>query len=255
MAERARSPRRSGHSTAQAPPENDRGPRPVTAGETAADVAAERALARAVSWALPLATGVGAIAVGVFGSLGSAILVIASGVLLGAIALLWASLRTLSGDAPLLDAPSNGAQRVATSDLGERKLRVLLALKDIESEHQLGKLDDADYQTLVARYREEAKDVLREIDRRAAPSRAEAERVASEYLARHGMARAGATGGATGGDGNAPAAETKSAPAAGRIECSSCHGSNEPDAAFCKHCGASMNGPAPSTEGAHHAKA
>ena len=34
---------------------------------------------------------------------------------------------------------------------------MLRALKDLESEHAIGKIDDADYASFVARYRDEAK--------------------------------------------------------------------------------------------------
>jgi len=190
---------------------------------------AERALARAVSWGLPVLTVVSALAVGIFGSLGSAILVLAAGTMLGAIALLWGSLRTLSGDAPLPDDAHTGAA-FDGSELGERKLRVLLALKDLDNEHELGKIDDADYDLLVTRYRDEAKQVLRELDERAQPSRDEAEEVAREFLARNGIGRSTAT--------RAPEAAVTTP--AGRLACSSCRGSNDLDAAFCKHCGAAM---------------
>jgi hypothetical protein len=192
---------------------------------------AERALARAVAWGLPGVTLVAAIAVGVAGSLGSALLVMASGVMLGAISLLWASLRTLSGEAPLPGEASALATRSDGSDLAERKLRVILALKDIESERALGKIDEADYVTLVARYREEAKAVMREMDHRVDPSRAEAERVADEFLAQHGYGTERRVGGA-----HVPPPP----PPPDRVECRSCRTSNEVDAAFCKSCGASM---------------
>jgi hypothetical protein len=204
---------------------------------------AERALARAVSWGLPILTVTSALAVGVFGSIGSAILVLAAGAMLGAIALLWGSLRTLSGDAPLPEDAHTGAA-FDGSELGERKLRVLLALKDLENEHELGKIDDADYDQLVARYRDDAKQVLRELDERAQPSREEAEEVAREFLARNGIGRSNAT---------RPPEPTVTTPA-GRPACPSCRGSNDLDAAFCKHCGASMKR-AREDAGGRHAKA
>lgn len=215
------------------------GPTPAESGDDA-----ERALARAVSWGLPVLTGVAAVAVGVMGSVGSAILVLAAGTLLGAIALLWGSLRTLSGDAPLPEDAPPSALLSDGSDLGERKIRVLMALKDIENEHDLGKIDDADYDQLVTRYRDEAKQVLRDIDERAQPSREEAEQVASEFLARHGVGRAGAP---------RVAASPVAAPS-GRPECPSCKGPNNLDAAFCKHCGAAMKRHR-GERGSRHAKA
>ena len=63
----------------------------------------ERTLAGKASWGLPAATVAGAIGVGIVFGVGPAILVLAAGALVGVIALLWASLRTLGGDAPLAE--------------------------------------------------------------------------------------------------------------------------------------------------------
>ncbi len=190
---------------------------------------AERSLGRAVAIGLPVATLVGAIAVGVVAGLGSGLLVLASGALLGTIALLWASVRTLSGDAPLQTGfQTAAALRHGVDALGEEKRRVLRQLKDLEAEHALGKIDDADYETLVARYRAEAKNVMREMDREVGPLRAEAERIAREYLAKRGLT-----------DG-APATEPSPEPDLDRASCAKCGTSNESDAAFCKKCGAAM---------------
>jgi hypothetical protein len=165
---------------------------------------------------------------------GSALLILAAGALLGAIALLWASVRTLSGDAPL-PAGFEGATlaRHGVDDLAERKLRVLRALKDLEGEHALGKIDDADYRTVSAKYREEAKAVMRKMDLEIAPRLEEAERLAQEYLAQPSHS------------GGAAASSASAAPVAasdGRRTCPSCATSNEADATFCKQCGTSMSG-------------
>src|SRR4051794_18845606 len=61
----------------------------------------ERRIARGVAIGLPVVTVTLALATGVMVGAPLAILVAASGVLLGVIALFWASLRILSGDAPL----------------------------------------------------------------------------------------------------------------------------------------------------------
>lgn len=191
--------------------------------------AAERSLGRAVALGLPALTVLGAVSVGLIAGMGSGLLVLASGALLGTIALLWASVRTLSGDAPLQTGfQTAGARRHGVDALGEEKRRVLRQLKDLEAEHALGKIDDADYESLVARYRTDAKNVMREMDREIGPLRAEAERVAHEYLAKHGL-----MDGAPGAD-PAPEAEVD------RSACAKCGTSNESDAAFCKKCGAAM---------------
>src|SRR5271170_297719 len=123
----------------------------------------ERSLARTTALVIPSATVLAAIAVGAMFGIGPAILVLASGALVGVIAFLWASLRTLGGDAPLAEGlVAAGAERHDVSNAEERKVRTLRALKDLEHEHAIGKIDDADYQLLSMRYREQAKAILRE---------------------------------------------------------------------------------------------
>jgi hypothetical protein len=183
---------------------------------------------------LPAAGIIAAVVVGVVTSFGTALLVLAATALIGTIALLWASVRTLSGDAPLpsgLEAVAR--QRHAVDPLDQKKRRVLRALKDIEAEHALGKIDDADYDAFVTRYRGEAKALMREMDLEVAPSRDDAERVAREYLKSQGIAPAGTSPVLP------PVVKTES----GRRTCGSCHASNESDALFCKSCGASITKP------------
>jgi ribosomal protein L40E len=195
--------------------------------------AAERSLARVVGFGLPLATLIGAIAAGVAAGPGSALLVLASGALLGTIALFWASLRTLSGDAPLPHAlEDQSAHRSPETEISERKRRVLRALKDLEGEHSLGKIDDADYEALATRYREEAKEMMRELERRTGPARAEAERLAQEYLVRRANGRRAA-------DSSADSSATQQQMLL-RFACPRCGISNEADASFCKRCGTAL---------------
>jgi hypothetical protein len=194
-----------------------------------AEQEAERRLGRAVGLGLPLATVVTAVVVGFVGSIPSALLVLASGVLLGAVALLWASVRTLSGDAPLPeDLQIIAAQSHEVDELAEQKRRVLRSLKDLENEKEIGRIDAADYEAMAARYRDEAKAVMKKMDERVAPALAEAERIARDYLAEHGPRSVeGVSLGAT-------------APSTTRRSCASCGASNEVDATFCKQCGKAM---------------
>jgi hypothetical protein len=186
---------------------------------------AERALGRAVALGLPVAGVVGAVVVGAVASLGSAILVLAATALLSTIGLLWTSVRTLSGDAALPLQMEGAASPARGADaMTDKKRQALRALKDLESDRAVGRIDEDDYRQLAARYREQAKDVMREMEREVAPVRADAERIAREYLKRRGV----------GGPAVAPPAE------GGRVACPACESSNEPDAAFCKGCGAAM---------------
>jgi len=202
---------------------------------------AERALARAASWALPAAAVMGAIVVKVFAGVGPAILVLAAGALVGVIALLWASLRTLGGDAPLAEGLAEAAvMREKVSDAGERKRRVLRALKDIEHEHSVGKISDDDYEQLAARYRETGKEILREMDVEIEPLRAKAEALARNHLAKRALAPADKGDKSERAEKSDPrGARAKSEPAP-RLDCPKCATENEPDATFCKKCGAGL---------------
>jgi hypothetical protein len=194
------------------------------------DLEAERRLGRIVAVGLPVATLAAAVIVGVVASVPSALLVLASGALLGAIALLWASVRTLSGDAPLPeDLEILAAQSHDVDDLAEQKRRILRALKDIENERAIGRIGEADYEEMARRYRDDAKVVMKRMDEREAPAMAEAERLARAYVDKRTAAppRVEAPQGAV-------------ALPSGRRTCLSCGVSNEPDAAFCKKCGAAL---------------
>ena len=256
--------------------------RAVDARATTEDAAeAERRLAHYAAMGIPLAALVGAIVVGSLVGLGPAILILAGGTLLGTIALLWASLRTLSGDAPLPTDLENLAVRSRKVDsLGERKRRVLRALKDLELEHSVGKIDEKDYASLDERFRGEAKALMREMDGQLDPFRDEAERLAKKHLEKHGVKSSPVASAAKASrerddeddleDADetdhaeetaeaeeveevalvAPPPPTKSKPKraakpAGdtRLACPKCEASNEADATFCKKCGASLTAP------------
>lgn len=209
----------------------------------------ERALAGRVSWGLPAVTVLAAIGVGFAFGVGPAILVLAAGALISVIALVWASLRTLGGDAPLAEGLATAAaMREKGSHVAERKQRVLRALKDLELEHSVGKIDDDDFAQMSARYRAQAKAILREMDVEIEPLRPKAEEIARAHLAKRGLAR----GGVAEKDGLGPSeserdgregrdAQGSVAPAAPtRVKCTQCATSNEPDAEFCKKCRARL---------------
>jgi hypothetical protein len=67
------------------------------------------------------------------------------------------------------------------------------------------------------------------MDLQASPARAEAEQIAREFLVRRGLAPK-----------EDRAEPEPAAVAGGRLVCAACGTSNEPDAAFCKQCGAGM---------------
>jgi hypothetical protein len=144
-------------------------------------------------------------------------------IVLGACALvltlfwLWQSLRQAFAhvdEAPAAPLLAGSQQRAA---LLTEKHELLVALKDLESERDGGKLSDADYHELNARYRARAREVLKALDAQLAPHR--------------DAARALLTGSAA-----LPA--IPAAPAAN--SCASCATANDGDAVFCKKCGARL---------------
>lgn len=173
--------------------------------------------------ALAAGTVVCALIVGLAAGVASALLVFVTGALLGAILLVWHSLRTLAGDADVdlaLDAVPTGTSSLLT----EEKTRALRALKDLEAEHAIGKIDDADYAALDAEYRARAKEVIREIDDELAPYREKAEAIVRAHLEKRSVASA--------------AASKDEAPA--KNACPECETHNDDDATFCKKCGAKL---------------
>jgi hypothetical protein len=113
------------------------------------------------------------------------VLVLAVGAMLAAIATLWNSLRALFGETPLTreDAFAIGAPSAEE----EQKRAVLRAIKDLEFEHGVGKISTEDYEELIARYRAEAKRLLREIDEQASPERLRVERIVARHLRDRGI--------------------------------------------------------------------
>jgi len=211
----------------------------------------ERRLVKALAIGLPLVTLSVAGVVGVLVGPATAILAIAAGLLLGVIALLWGSLRVLTGDAPLppeledLDMSGQGASAIAT-----RKKMLLRALKDLDNERAIGKIEDEDYEQISATYRAELKVVLKRIDETLAPHRSKAEETARAYLVKAGLAETGYRGELPREDAAKHARSEKStrsadkvekAIAAERVTCPECGESNEPDAKFCKECATKLS--------------
>ena len=202
----------------------------------------EMRIVRAVALGLPLVTIAAAGAVGVIVGPALSILVLAAGLLLGVIGLLWSSVRILSGDAALspeleaLDIEAHGVDSLAG-----RKKMLLRALKDLQNEHAIGKMEDDDYQQLSSTYRAELKTLLQRIDDTLAPHRAQAENMARRHLANRGLGSAedalalGAMAPVP-NDSEKKASAKTTAKTPARTVCPKCDASNEPDAKFCKEC-------------------
>ncbi len=145
----------------------------------------EKKLAEYARIGLPALTVIIALIVGVIQGPASAILVLAGGALVGVIAIFWASVRTLLGETPLSGADAYALAAPRAEE--ERKRAVLRALKDLEFERSVGKISEEDYVELVARYRGEAKRLLREIDAEAQPRHERAEALIAKRLRREGL--------------------------------------------------------------------
>jgi hypothetical protein len=96
------------------------------------------------------------------------------------ITLMWQSLQHLSGEAGLtLDEALSLAAPTAEE---EQKRAVLRALKDLEYERSVGKVSQADYLELSARYREDAKRLILAVDEGLAETRTRAEKLLDERM-------------------------------------------------------------------------
>lgn len=192
----------------------------------------EQRLGRSVSIGLPIATvGGGAITAALAGP-ATGVLVLAAGLLLGVIALGWASLRILSGDVALppelveLESTARGADALTS-----RKNMLLRALKDLENERAIGKIEAEDYDQLTQTYRVELKTLLKRIDETLAPHRAKAEELVEAHFRKIGLDIEAAK----------PAEESPPAPVTGRVTCPACGDSNEAGAKFCKECASKLS--------------
>jgi hypothetical protein len=219
---------------------------------------------------LPAATLIGGVVAGVQQGAAAVVLVLCAGALVSVIALFWSSIRTLVGETPLsgADAYALGAPRAEE----EQKRAVLRALKDLEFERSVGKISEEDYKALVAKYRAEAKRLLRTLEEGAEPRRQKAADLVTERLYLEGLAEAppdpyrGADPvakapknknkkkkgkldkpkAAVKVEASAAKAEALAAPAkesgdAAKPACFSCGTRNDADAAFCKKCGARLD--------------
>lgn len=99
--------------------------------------------------------------------------VLTAAALVAALVALWWSVRSTLGGAEeaALDLGEDSSERTA---LLETKRSLLRALKDLEHERQVGKLDEVDYQRLSETYRARAKEVLAQLDQDLGPYLAKA---------------------------------------------------------------------------------
>lgn len=171
--------------------------------------------------------------------LGAALILLAGGAL---VLFIWLAFRAVQ--AVTEPDESSILLELAPTTAAARKTAALRALKDLETERGLGNLSDDDYAELEARYREDAKVAMREVDEERRGLRERAEAIAERAIAKALEAPAEKSEEAE-IDAKEEKKETKekSEPAAAppeKLACAKCSTPNDPDAAFCKRCGASL---------------
>jgi len=123
--------------------------------------------------------------------------------------------------------------------LGQQKALVLRALKELEFDHAMGKVSEADFEEMTSRLRARAVSVIRQLEGdnayRTLIERELAERLANRIRTGQAAPPQAAPGGEA-----APAAPAGPAPRAAAQAgpfCTACGTRNEVDARFCKACG------------------
>lgn len=206
--------------------------------------ALEKRLTTAAKYGLPAATVAIAIAAGAIQGPAAAVLVLAGGALVAVIAIFWSSVRTLVGEAPLAGADAYALAAPRAEE--EQKRAVLRALKDLEFERSVGKISEEDFTALTAKYRAEAKRLLKALDEEAQPRRELVEALIQRRLARAGLAGdAQPSSDAELSSSKAPLRKAKkgkrqveaSDPEETGRACAKCGTTNDEDAVFCKKCG------------------
>lgn len=152
-------------------------------------------------------------------------IVLGAGALVLTLFWLWQSMRHAfahAGDVVHAGVISPGTRERA--GLLAKKQALLLALKDLEAERDIGKLSEADFKELNARYRAQAREVLKKLDTQLEPHRQAARALLDGKVAAA-----------------APPAPVDVAPATATVEtdgaCPTCATANDRDAVFCKKCG------------------
>lgn len=207
---------------------------------------------RLARWAAPSITLIVAIVLGTLYGVQLVVLTLAAGALLLIITLLWNSVQALTGESELSfeEAFSMGARSAEE----EQKRAVLRALKDLDYERSVGKISEEDYHEYAARYRAEAKRLIRNLDENLAEARKQVELELERRVAKLKAVDESEAEEAVSGTEEPPTAEAPSSPenspppatkpaSAALRSCAACETKNELDARFCKSCGAPMADP------------
>jgi hypothetical protein len=114
-----------------------------------------------------------------------AFLVAAAGVLTLVITLMWSSVQSLTGAASIGFEEALGMG--APSKVEEQKRAILRALNDLKFELGVGKISQADFQELSAKYRDEARRLMQTLDQTLDPARKQVEQRLKQRLEQEGL--------------------------------------------------------------------
>ncbi len=121
--------------------------------------------------------------------------------------------------------------------LEEEKKQILMAIKELDFDRAMTKINDQDFETLRARYERDALRVLKAIDEEFEGWRKKAEALATKHLRTARPAKASPR------PETAPAATKAKASDESTHDCPSCKTANDADSRFCKKCGSRLPGP------------
>lgn len=110
---------------------------------------------------------------------------LSSAALVWALGALFGSLRAALGSSAAVPTVAHG--ELDRGALEDEKKALLRALKDLEYEHEVGKIDADDYARLERAYRARAKEVLEELDRDLLPYLSRAEELAGKATRAAGL--------------------------------------------------------------------
>jgi hypothetical protein len=210
---------------------NDKPRRPAAAGPPPPAAPSPAADGGIRPWHLLLVATAIAVAAGVFATQGtSAVNAVAIVVAITTVA--WVAATAARTVAPLV-APDLGEQTEMVGGrtraaLEREKFLVLRSIKEVEFDRAMGKISDADFHEVAGRLRARAAGLLRQLDADSSGYRALVER---ELATRVGRPAASPPPAASAG-------ETPDTPAPEQGTCAACGTANDPDARFCKACGA-----------------
>lgn len=165
-------------------------------------------------------------------------------VLLLALAALWQSLRAAFGVVRVEQSAGAVASEERAALLDE-KASLLQSIRDLELDHDSGKISEADFDRLNGQLRSRARQVLQMLDEDVRPYRAEAQALVSEAVQAAGLTSSTASPAMGPVADEEPAADEEEPAADGGVSCVGCDAKNDTDAVFCKKCGTRLAAEAP----------